>query len=280
MRADNPYGNGIVLNNSTLPSGGIKADNFYGNSNAPVDVNNSAWTPMTNSGLFNNSNRSISPESNQYTSLDNSLWPTAISAASSVIGDIAGLRNTRKNMPSNVSLPRIAPSNVSLEPQRNALQRSYNTASNVALRNSRDVSSPANAYANQIAGISALTDSLGTQMGQSYMNEANTNAQMNQQTNIKNAEIGSQEALQNIQLQGNKVNTENQYINSLSQTIPSALRDYRQQVDQTNMINTMGLNYGVYQKYNPNMNSWQRFVQGLQGNKYSVLNKNNPNIRG
>jgi hypothetical protein len=218
--------------------------------------------------------------STQYESLDNSLWPTAISAASSVIGDIAGLRNTRKNMPSNVSLPRIAPSNVSLEPQRNALQRSYNTASNVALRNSRDVSSPANAYANQIAGISALTDSLGTQMGQSYMNEANTNAQMNQQTNIKNAEIGSQEALQNIQLQGNKVNTENQYINSLSQTIPSALRDYRQQVDQTNMINTMGLNYGVYQKYNPNMNSWQRFVQGLQGNKYSVLNKNNPNIRG
>jgi hypothetical protein len=215
----------------------------------------------------------IPMHNDHYENPSDSILPFGISAAASAIGDIAGLINTKRNMPATVSLPRMTSPQINLQPQREALQRSYNTANNIMLRNSRDVSSPANAYSNEIAGLTGLTDSLGTQMGQSYMGQETTNAQISQKNNEVNADLATKEALTNAQLRGQRVNTTNQYINSLSQTIPMALRDYRQQTNETNMNNLMGKDYGLYSNWNPNMNSWQKFINNLTGNKYSVVNR-------
>jgi hypothetical protein len=215
----------------------------------------------------------LNTPSTKYEPLSASVWPSVVSAGASAIGDIAGLMYTKNHMPKSVSLPRVAPTRVNLQPQRETLGRENATVRNIMLRNSRDVSNPANAYANQVAGLSALTDSFGTQMGQSYMNESNMNAQLQQNTNIKNAEIGSQEALTNAQMQGNRANVNLGYINSLSQTIPLALKDYRQQVNEMNMVNNMGKDYAPYTQTNPNLNSWQKFIQGLKGQDYKILNR-------
>jgi hypothetical protein len=235
---------------------------------------------LSNNSLVDASSNNMSTMANKFTTPTDSFAPFAISAGASILGDIAGLINANRNLPKSVSLPRIAPSNISLEPQRNALQRAFNTSGNMMLRNSRDVSNPSNAYANQIAGITALTDSYGNQMGQSYMNEANANQQANLQVNSRNAGIAGDEAQMNNQLKTQRYGVNAQYINSLSQTIPSALRDYRQQVNQTNTINNMGKDYGSYAPYNPNMNSWQKFIQGLMGQQTQILNRNNTNIIG
>jgi hypothetical protein len=215
----------------------------------------------------------------QYQPIQSSALPFAVSAGVSAIGDIASMISARRNMPKSVNLPRMTAEQINLQPQREALQRGYNTASNVMLRNARDVSSPANAYANQIAGQSGLMDSFGTQMGQSYMNEANTNAQMRQQAGMQNQQVGAQEALQNMQLKQQNAQVKNQFINSLSQTIPNALRDYRQQVNQDNMINMMGLDYGAYDKVNPNMTFMEKLQMGLLGgHNRTILNRRDPRI--
>jgi hypothetical protein len=238
-----------------------------------TDLN--AYNPVNNNQLIAASNNSTQP---QYKTTGTSAWPSLISAGMSLVGDVAGMVNANKNMPKSVALARVAPYNINLQPQREALQRGYNTASNTILRNSRDVSNPANTYANQIAGVSGLMDSYGTQMGQSYMNEMNANAQMGQQRNMQNAEIGSREALQNAQLRQTNAQITGQYINSIAETIPSAMRDYRQQVNQDNLTNLMGKDYGLYSKVNPNENAWQAFVRQMFGDQKYVVNKNSPLI--
>jgi hypothetical protein len=235
--------------------------------------------PNTNT-LVDASSNNLQTLHDKYQYPSSSILPTAISAASSVIGDIAGMSNYNKNMPRSISLPRIAPVNINLQPQREALQRTYNTAGNIALRNSRDAGNASNAYANQIAGISALTDSYGTQMGESYMNESNANQQAGLQVASKNADLASQEVLQNLQLRGSRANANANYINSLSQTIPMALRDYREQISQNNMYNTLSKDYGLYEKINRNESLSDKIRRGILGPHYTVLNKDNPYING
>jgi len=282
IQKDNVYGDGIGLNNNinATSNNSMPVDNPYSGVNAPVNVNNSAWQPMDNPSLYANANRSLSSTTtNKWQLPKTSILPMAISAGSSIIGDILQMRNINKNMPKSVTLPRMNAERISLEPQRQGLQRSYNTVGNVMMRNARDVSSPGSAYANQIAGLTGLTDSLGTQMGTSYMNEANTNAQMRQDASMRNQQVGVQEALQNVQLQQQNAGMKGDIINSLSQTIPMALRDYGQQASQTNMLSTMGKDYGLYNRINPNETFRQRLERLMNMAPSEVVNRNNPYIR-
>jgi hypothetical protein len=236
------------------------------------------YNPIGGNKLVDASSNNLNTLSNKYGLPQTSMFPFAVSAGMSAIGDITGMRYMNKNMPSNVNLPRVNASTINLQPQREALQRGYNTASNTMLKNSRDVSSPGNAYANQIAGISGLTDSLGTQMGSSFMNEENTNAQIKNRASEANAEIGSREAIMNAQLKGNKAQVKGQYINSLANTIPLALRDYNQQASQTNWLNTQGKDYGVYEKVNPNETFAQYLARLNNNSKKYIKNRDNPNL--
>jgi hypothetical protein len=265
--------------NNPLQKSSMPTDNPYSGTQAPVNVNNAAWTPMQDSSLFNNATRSISSNRGPKFQLpQTSVLPTAISAGASILGDIIEMNYAKKHMPQSVNLPRMTAQNISLEPQRQALQRESNTARNVILRNSRNASSPSNIYANQIAGITGLTDSLGTQMGQSYMNEANQNAQYGQQAGMYNAQTGAQEALQNAQLQQQNAQLQGQYINSLSQTIPMAMRDYRQQANDAATLSMMGKDYGVYDKINPNETFKQRLARLMNTGERQIVNRNNPYI--
>jgi hypothetical protein len=219
-----------------------------------------------------------SPE-NQYQSPTDSFLPFAISGAASLIGDIAGLSNINKNMPKNITLPRVMPQNISLQAQREGLQRGYNTASNIALRNSRDVSNPANAYANQVAGLSALTDSYGNQMGQSWMTEANANRQAAMEAMNTNAGLATREAMTNVDLQSQRAQLKAPYINSIANTIPSMFRDYRQQVQDTNMVNNMGKDYGQYEQIDPNERPIDKILREMFGKRTQTLNKQDPRIQ-
>jgi hypothetical protein len=272
IAADNPYGDGFDITNQ----GFIPQKASYDNINAGTrGMQSTGYTPPSK-GALSGLNK---PLDKMFQSAIDSFLPFAISGASSLIGDIAGLANINRNMPKNVSMPRMSAEKISLQPQREALQRSYNTASNNILRNSRDVSSPANAYANQIAGISGLTDSLGSQMGESWMNEANTNAQMRMRASEHNAQIGSREAMMNAELQGQRAQMRGQFINSMSQTVPMMFRDYRQQTNYTNMINNMGKDYGSYEPIDPNERPIDKFRRMMFGPKTQIVNRNNPNIR-
>lgn len=247
----------------------IGVGNIGGMNQHLVDIN-SLNLP---NNLVDASKNTLATIGSQFENPGTNILPFAISAGASAIGDIMSLRNINKNMPTSVNLPRMIASKINLQPNREALGRSYNTAQNIMSRNARDVSSPANAYANQVAGITALTDSYGTQMGTSYMNEENANAQLAQQASQVNAEIGSREALTNLQLKQGKIGIQNQYIDSLSQTIPLALKDYRQQASQTDTINMMGKEFGMYSRYNPNMTFAEKLRMGILGPQYEIKNR-------
>jgi len=251
----------------------------FSNLNANQFIQNKYTAPGT-TNLVNASANNLNTLKDKYMLPTTSATPFAISAGASAIGDIASIINANKTMPRSVTLPRMSATKINLDPQRNALQRGYNTASNVMLRNSRDAGNPANAYANQIAGTSQLMDSFGNQMGQSYMNEANVNAQYQNNASQTNAEIGSREAITSAQLLQQRGQVQRQYINSLSQTIPMAMRDFNQQSNQTNTINMMGKDYGRYEKFNPNETWAQRWArlnnnsQGYVENRYGVKQNN------
>ena len=220
-----------------------------------------------------NFSKNTNPVGEQFRPIQTSATPYLVSAGLSAIGDIAGLINQKRNSPLPIQFPRIQAERINLEPQRQAIQREENTARNVILRNSRDVSNPANAYANQIAGISGLTDSVGTQLGQSYMTEANANAQNRQSVAEKNAEISMQEEMQNAKLWQDYNNTTSGYINSLSETIPKAMRDYRSDYSQNMMMNIMGKDYGLYEPIPQFKNSWEKFMYNMRGPQYRVMNR-------
>jgi hypothetical protein len=110
------------------------------------------------------------------------------------------------------------------------------------------------------------------------MNEANQNAQYGQQAGMYNAQTGAQEALQNAQLQQQNAQLQGQYINSLSQTIPMAMRDYRQQANDAATLSMMGKDYGVYDKINPNETFKQRLARLMNTGERQIVNRNNPYI--
>lgn len=210
-----------------------------------------------------------------FDSLKSSGLSSAISTGVSLLGNIIGASEANKRAKEpGAKLPRMAAEQISLEPEREALRRSYGTATNVALANSRNMSSPANAYANQVAGISTLTDSLGTGMSQSYMNEANTNAQMRQQAGEANAMIGSREAMYNSQRRDALLGQGDAYRDAAFQAIPQGLQDYRAQRSQDQWMSTMGKDYGLYQQtMSPNATFWQKLMEQLYGPDYSIQSR-------
>lgn len=209
-----------------------------------------------------------------YETPKSSILPTAISTAFSLAGNIAGMRNAKELAKKNqISLPRTTAEQISLEPQRESLRREAGTATNVALKNARDVSSPGQAYANQIAGVSSIYDSLGTGLAQSYMNEANTNAQMRQQTNLANMEAGARERMYNAEIRDRYLNQAAGYRDAAFQAIPEGLRDYRAQRSQDMWMANMGKDYGLYNKINPNATFREKLMNSLFGSPYGVYNR-------
>ena len=210
----------------------------------------------------------------QYEELGSSILPTAISTGFNLIGNIVGARQARKRADAvDINLPRVAPEQISLASEREALKRSYGTASNVALKNARDISSPAGAYANQVGAISTLTDSLGTGLSDSLMRETNQNLMLRQQANTMNAEIGAKEALAEAELKSRYLDKGDEYRDAAFQSIPMGLRDYREQRANDMLMSTLGKDYGLYQQVNPNETFMQKLQRQMFGANYRVMNR-------
>lgn len=245
---------------------------IYVSGNRPVaEVKNQI--PTMRYDLAGDLNTTTPKDGFTYQTPQSSILPTLISAGTSLAGNIIGANRADKLSRQSVVLPRTTAEQINLEPERQALTRKYNTASNVMLRNARDMSSPGAAYANQITGITSLTDSLGSGLSQSYMNEANTNAQYRTQANTMNAEIGAKEALTNMDLKNTYLNQANQYRDAAISTIPAALRDYREQVNQDNLISTFGRDYGLYSKIPINETFTEKLKRNILGNRYNMYNR-------
>lgn len=214
---------------------------------------------------------SLSPE---YGSITSSILPSLISTGSSLLGNILGANKANKLADTEqINIPRIAPEQISLEPQREAMRRDASTATNIALRNARDVSSPGAAYANQVAGVGSIYDSLGTGLGQSYMTQENTNAQMRQSANQVNLESDLRGSMFNAQLRSKYLDEASAYRDAAFQAIPEGLRDYRAQRSQDQWMSTMGKDYGLYQETNPNATFKEKLLNSLFGKPYSIKNR-------
>lgn len=210
----------------------------------------------------------------QYEELGSSILPTAISTGFNLVGNLIGARNARRRADAvDINLPRVAPEQISLASEREALRRSYGTASNVALKNARDISSPAGAYANQVGAISTLTDSLGTGLSDSLMRETNQNLMLRQQANTMNAEIGAKEALAEAELKSRYLDKGDEYRDAAFQSIPMGLRDYREQRANDMLMSTLGKDYGLYQEVNPNETFMQKLKRQMFGANYRVMNR-------
>jgi len=210
----------------------------------------------------------------QYEEANSSILPTAISTGFNLVGNIIGARQARKRADAvDINLPRLAPEQISLASEREALKRSYGTASNVAQRNARDLSSPGGAYANQIGAISTLTDSLGTGLSDSFMREANQNLMLRQQANAANAEIGARETLMETELKNRYLNQGDEYRDAAFSAIPMGIRDYREQKANDMLMSNLGKDYGLYSEVNPNETFREKLNRQLFGSKYRVMNR-------
>lgn len=201
--------------------------------------------------------------------IQTSPWATGISTGVSMIGNMAGLiANNKKNRPKDVKLPRMAATEVNMEPQREALRRDYHNAINIALNRSRNASNESNAYANQIGAITGITDSMGSKMNESALSEAQVNAGYRNQASQANLQAGAQEALANKQQAQYYDQLQAGYRDNLFEAIPKGLADYRAQYSQDMMMNTMGKEYGI-SAIAPE-NSWQKFIQSISGPRYNI----------
>ena len=74
-------------------------------------------------------------------------------------------------------------------------------------------------------------------------------------------------------LKNTYLNQANQYRDAAISTIPAALRDYREQVNQDNLISTFGRDYGLYSKIPINETFTERLKRNILGNRYNMYNR-------
>jgi hypothetical protein len=229
--------------------------------------------PKINQNVKDIASNPVMPKEGNFLPMKSSFLPFGVSAGMSILGDVAGMISNRNNKLLDYKAPTLMAPQVNYEPQRQSIKRNFDTARNIALRNSRDMSSPSNAYANQVAGLSSLTNSLGDQLTSSYMNQENANVQSRYNTQLQNTQMQMQ--AQQMNNQQNDVYNQRQQgrMDSMFNTIPSAIRDYRQQVNEDNMLNSLGKDYGLYEYRNNNESSLDKFRRMMFGPQYQVRNK-------
>lgn len=261
--------------------GGIKIPPFYtlqsysptfdniGKNPSQTGIN---WNTSLNNSNFQNISNSVS--TSQFAPISTSPLPFAISTGVNLLGNLTGMIGAKDRMKkAQVGLPKMSAEQISLEPQREEMRRQAGTATNIALRAGRDVGSPGQAYANQIAGVGSIMDSLGTGMQSSYMNEAVQNAQMRQSANQANMESTAKERLYNAGVRDKYMGEANAYRDAAFSAIPQGLQDYRAQKSQDTLLSTLGKDYGLYERLNPNASFKEKLIRNLFGPTYTVQNK-------
>ena len=240
----------------------------------PDDYLNPADEANVSNVVGNSYDNTGTTKGGSYQPLSASIVPSAIAAGASALGDIGSLIAAKQNLKRNrVSFPSVVPTYINLAYQREAIQRAGANTTNIALANSRNASNPSNAYANQVGAVTEVGRNVGEGLAKSYLDESVQNAGISNQTSQTNAQLKMYEAMQNARAREMYGQQRMALINSLGETVPRAMADYRAQANAVNTINNMGKDYGVAQ-FIPNYeNSWQAFVRSLIGGKTSIRPK-------
>jgi hypothetical protein len=149
----------------------------------------------------------------------------------------------------NTSFERVNPDLVNYDPQRQGIRQQGATARGSLNQNVRqNATSSGQALSNMVAGNVGIMDSMNNALGQSYMNEANTNAQIQNQANLSNANISMQETIANEQNKARQQDTIIAALNSAANSYLGLKKDSRA-FEANNTFNNQFLKAASTQEY-------------------------------
>ena len=139
---------------------------------------------------------------------------------------LPALDNMIKGMkPETTKFDRVTAENISLQPQRDSAERQTAIARSIQRENARGSRSSGEALAAASSGNAALTENLTGNLMQSYMSEANANAQINNQVNQANTQISNQEIIANEQNRAMASTLKNMGLSDMSNNYQGYIKD-------------------------------------------------------
>jgi len=170
-----------------------------------------------------------------------------------VLSGVANIWRSRQRNPyESISLPTIQAQTLNLEPERAALREQGNVTEANISRNLLAAAPTAGEYmANMINANTAVRRGLGQELSRSYLNEAQYNAQAIQQADLANADIRTEEAMYNAQLENVWKERNDQLVNAglsqIGQGITGAIGQQQQSRKDTMMLGMMNPDYEITQ---------------------------------
>lgn len=207
---------------------------------------------------------------------------TALAALPGVVGSVTGLLMNSKNRMNKFTKMKayaMSPEQISLENER-AVARDQANIARGNFRTGLRAGAGAGAYmANLAAGETSIQRALGQQLGQSYMNEESTNAQMRQQANMYNLQNRMEAEMYNTQM-ANQLDQMRRarntaYISQGLNAITGAVNQKIASNQYYDNLNMMNPNYQLM--YTPTEEGWKKNFQLRNRNPRKVA-INNPAI--
>lgn len=185
----------------------------------------------------------------------------------SALGNLADYRALKQAKPSPVNLPRVGAEQINLAKQRLINQRGAEDARNMNVTNARNLGLNAGSmFSNLAASNTGVSKLLGQQNMESALAEETTNAQLRQQANAMNVEVGAQEGLFNTQ-QDNAYRMARARLNPLSnlaRTAASYAADNASYKKGYNTAEMLAPNMELYKDPDANALNWLLENRGVK----------------
>ena len=190
---------------------------------------------------------------------------------SSNIGNVYDIAQASKETKAN-DFGRANFEGINLEPQREELRRQAGVSQAIARENSRGSVSAGASKGNQTISNALVSSSLGSGLSQSYMTEANRNAQIANQAEQINTQIGMQETIADQQDAAKRKSTTSQALHSMGMNTQGYVKDLTS-AKVGNMNNEMWFELVSKGQHNEMKYHNGKFIQVVKdddGNYYDV----------
>ncbi len=177
---------------------------------------------------------------------------------------------------------RMNPNTVNLDAQRKELEKQAGVSRAIARENARSSGGAGSAMTNQVIANALVNSNLGSGLSQSYMTEANTNAQIRNQAEQINTQIGMQEEIANQQDEAMGKSVRSKALHSIGANTDTHLKDITS-AEVGNLNNKMWFDLvkeGKYSEYMPNEDGSFNRVIKLNGKYYDPKTKEELNSDG
>jgi len=255
--------------------------------NRPID-NISINEPLPN--IYDDIDLSLTPEAKyNQVNTDNTFTPNQLPQDSinpagylaSNIGNVSDLIQSAQPNAAN-DFGRMNPNLVNLDAQRKELEKQAGVSRAISRENARNAGGAGAAMTNQVIANALVNSNLGSGLSQSYMTEANTNAQIKNQAEQVNTQIGMQEEIANQQDKAMSDSVRSKALHSIGENTDVHLKDITS-AEVGNLNNKMWfdlVSQGKYSKYLPNESgSFDRVIE-LNGKYYDPKTKEELNQDG